>query len=323
MSVRERITFSGLVTACLLALVACGASKQEIAAAKHSLYDTDFAIVYSAALEATRESYANLDDSPGPGKISTAWHQVQYSNCAGAGSTCDDMVNQRVVGTGMGMTPGGSVSPAAASAGMPTRLAYKRYYIRFDVTVLGGRPWRVKVIGHASEWEPGNAMPVEMRGLARPHWLAGRTEALQVAIYKRIKQYAIPMKDETPSATPEDELPKTDPTSFKGVPAAAGKRLAGVKDALGKRDYAALRPQLSDDVTWSLGGGTGADAAMATWSADPASFEAMAAVLAGGCAADGDRRVACPGGVAVPGKFQLVVEPRGEAWLVTSFVKAE
>ena len=80
----DRIIFLAL----LAVLAACG-NKKDVEAAKHSLYDTDFAIVYSAALEATRELYPNLDDNPGPGKISTAWHQVQYSNCAGAGLTSD------------------------------------------------------------------------------------------------------------------------------------------------------------------------------------------------------------------------------------------
>src|SRR5678810_675115 len=106
-------------------------------------------------------------------------------------------------------------SPAAQAAGMPTRLAYKRYFIRFDVVVAGGRPWRVKVTGHASEWEPGAAMPVELHGPAKPHWLEDRTDAPTVAIYKRIKPYAVPMKPEEAPVRPEDQIPRTDPHAFK------------------------------------------------------------------------------------------------------------
>jgi hypothetical protein len=316
---RDRTIFAILVTL----IAACASNKKEVESARHSLYDADFAIVYNAALEATRGLYPNLDDNPGPGKIQTSWHQVQYSNCAGAGSTCDDMVNQRVVAQQQGMSPtGGGVSPAAAMAGMPTRLAYKRYFIRFDVHVLGGRPWRVKVTGHASSWDPGAAMPVELRGADKPGWLDGRTEALQLAIFKKIKQYAIPMKEEKAAGDAEDAVgPKTDPSSFKSVPAAAAKALAAVKDALAKRDYAAMKPMLADDVVWSLGGGTGADAAMAMWQADPTAFDAMAGTL-GTCVGD-DKRVTCPGGTAAPGAFQLVIEPRVEGWKVTSFVKSE
>jgi hypothetical protein len=317
----ERSTVCVLV----LALVACGASKKEVAAAKSSLYDIDFAVVYSAALEATKGLYPTLDDNPGPGKIATAWHQVQYSNCAGPGSSCDDMANATTIGgssfqggTGGIAQPGGT--GAMPGAGTPTRLVSKRYFIRFDINVIGGRPWRVKVVGHASEWDPGAAMPVELHGANKPMWLDPRTESLQVAIYKRIKQYAIPMKEDT--ATAHEELPRTDPSTFKDVPPEAAKRLADVKDALTRRDYSALRGQLADDVQWSLGGGNGADTAMAIWQADPALFDAMAATLAS-CAADGYKRVACPGGAPVPKAYQLVLEPRGAAWRVTAFMQAE
>jgi hypothetical protein len=324
-------------------VAACASSKKDVQAARHSLYDTDFAVVYSAALSVTRELYPNLDENPGPGKISTSWHQVQYANCAGAGSTCDDtMQSQTVVAQQQGVQ--GGASPAAAMAGMPTRLAYKRYFVRFDVHVLGGRPWRVKVTGHASSWDPGAAMPVEMKGADKPHWLEGRTEALQVAIYKKIHQYAIPMKDETPGDQPEDNAgPKTDPNSFKNLPAAAQKELATIKDVLAKRDYNALRPQLADDVVWSLGGGTGADAAMAMWQADPTALDTMTVLIAppaaaptgdadadgsaapkpGGCVAEGDKRVLCPGGAPVTGAWQVVLEPRAGSWKIVSFVKAE
>jgi hypothetical protein len=329
MACRHRITGPVVVLAAFACvLMACGSNKKEVESARHSLYDTDFAVVYSAALEATREQYPNLDDNPGPGKIATSWHQVQYANCEGAGSTCDDMVQQRTLASGGGMSPTGSMagttgtSPTASSmAGMPTRLAYKRYFIRFDIHVLGGRPWRVKVTGHASSWDPGAAMPTELKGADKPHWLEGRTQALQVAIYKRVKQYAVPMKEELASSEAE-EGPKTDPASFKDVPVTAAKRLASIKDVLAKRDYTALRPALAEDVVWSLGGGTGADAAMAMWQADPSAFEAMTGTL-GACVAAGDKRVTCPGGTPAPGAYQLILELRGETWQVTSFVRGE
>lgn len=301
----------------VLALAVAGCSNtKEINYARHSVYDADFAIVYNAALEATRALYPNMNDAPGPGKISTAWHEVRYSQDADG-----DMVNQNTLANAQGINT--NASAAAVAAGQPTRLAYKRYYIRFDVKVIGGRPWRVKVIGHASEWEPGAALPVELHGVARPHWLQGRTDALEVAIYRKIKAYAKQIPD-APAAEPEqEEIAKTDPSTFKAVPAGAAKTLAGVADILKKRDYPSLRAELSDDVVWSLGGGTGADVAMATWQADPGSFDAMAAAIAAGCAADGDKKALCPAGAAKPGTYQLTLEARGDAWKVTSFVRTE
>ncbi len=312
MSVRTVAMISAL---CTLACATGCTNKKDVEHAKHSLYDTDFAIVYAAALKATRDLYPNLDENPSKGQIQTSWHQVVY-----AGNQ-DDLANPQAVGqpgmNGMGQTPG--MGSPAGGGGTPTTLVTKRYFIRFDVSVLGGRPWRVKVIGHASEWEPGAALPSELHGIARPSWLVPRTESLQVAIYKKIKQWAIPMKE---NKVEVEEVVHTDPAMFKAVPDAAAKRLAIVKDTLTKRDYAALRPMLADDVLWSLGDGPSADAAMAMWQADPSTFDAMDAALTTACAGDA-KRVACPPGDPVSGAFQLVLEPRGADWKITSFVKAE
>jgi hypothetical protein len=305
------------IISCLIAIAALGAcgGKKELKAAKSSVYDTDFAIVYNAVVEATRELYPTLNDAPGPGMVKTAWHQVSYAN------NQDDLGNQRTIAQGQGYT--GATTPGQAAAGMPTRLAYKRYFVRFDVSVVGGRPWRVKVVGHASEWEPGNALPTELNGAARPSWLDGRMDSLTVAIYKKVKRYAVPMKEEEEPAKPEDLVPKTDPKAFANVPPAAAAQLAKIRDALVKRDYPALRTLLAEDIVWSLGGAPGADTAMAMWQADSESLEAMQRVLTAGCAG-ADKKVTCPPSAEpVPGAYSLVLELRGEAWKVTSFVKAE
>jgi hypothetical protein len=306
------ISFAGLV----LVVGACGCTnKKELNSAKRSAYDTDFAIVYNAALDATREIYPTVDDNPRTGAIKTAWHQVYHAH------NPDELANQRTLGAAQGVMP--NASPAAQAAGIPTRLAVKRQFIRFDVSVVGGRPWRVKVVGHASEWEPGNALPTELRGPARPHWLEGRSDALTVAIYKRIKQHAVPLKEEAPLPKPEDKLPKVEAAAFKGVTPGAAELLAKIKNALVARDHAALRAQLADDVIWSLGGAPGADTAMAMWQADSESLEVMGKLVDGEQCGGTERRVACPAGDPVPGRWQLLIELRGELWRVTSFVKAE
>jgi len=71
MSHRRRYGLS--ILPIVLVLASCG-GKKDVEHAKHSLYDVDFAIVYNAALQATRDQYPMLNDNPGPGKISTAWH---------------------------------------------------------------------------------------------------------------------------------------------------------------------------------------------------------------------------------------------------------
>jgi hypothetical protein len=303
----------------VLAVVAGCKNKRDIKAAKSSVYDTDFAVVYNAAVEATRGLYPTLNENPGPGMVKTAWHQVTYA------SNQDDLANQRTIAQGQGLnTNSGQTTSGQAAAGMPTRLAYKRYFIRFDVSVVGGRPWRVKVVGHASEWEPGNALPTELNGAARPSWLDGRTDSLTVAIYNKVKKYAVPMKEDAAPERPEDLIPKTDPKTFANVPAAAGKALATIRDALVRRDYGALRAALADDVVWSLGGAPGAETAMAMWQADGESLEAMQRVISAGCGGS-EKKVSCPAstGESVPGAYALVLEKRGAAWKVTQFVKGE
>jgi hypothetical protein len=231
----------------------------------------------------------------------------------------DDMTNPRTLANAQGINPATATTAGAASAGMPTRLAYKRYFIRFDISVAGGRPWRLKVVGHAAEWEPGAALPTELHGPARPSWLEGRTDALVYAIYQKIKKYAVPMPE---TAAASDEVKHTDPAAFGPVPPEAGKELAAIKDVLSARDYAALRPHLADDVVWSLGGGSGADGAMAMWQADPEPLDAMSKALGAGCGGDA-RKVTCPAGAPRPGSYQLSLEPRGTAWRIASFVRAE
>ncbi len=258
-----------------------------------------------------------MDESPGHGVVRTSWHQVQYANQG------EDLVNPMSVNTN-GQQLGGTAgqTAAATAGGMQGRGPVgKKYFIRFDVTVVGGRPWRVKVVGHASEWEPGAAMPTELHGIARPSWLEGRTEALIIAIHNRVKAYAVPAKDEVVVA--DSELPRTDPGAFKNVPPEAAKRLASLQDALSHRDNGALRQLLADDVRWSLGAEPGADVALATWQADPNTLDLMEHLVTGGCVADGDKRVLCPAGEPVKNTYQLALELRGDSWKVTSFIKAE
>jgi hypothetical protein len=306
---RHRITF----LAAIIWASGCTIHKTEVETAKKSLYDTEFTVVYTAALEATRESYPNIEDAPGRGAIKTSWHQVSYGN------NQDDMTNPQTLANAQGINPGAGRSPAAASAGMPTRLAYKRYFIRFDITVTGGRPWRLKVVGHAAEWEPGAALPTELHGTARPAWLEARTDSLVFAIYERIKKFAVPMPE---NAAASEDVKHADPGAFGAVPPDAGKELAAIKDVLDARDYAGLRPHLADDVVWSMGGGSGPDGAMALWQADPEPLDAMAKALAAGCAGDA-KKVTCPAKAPAAGGYQLSLEPRGPAWRITSFVKNE
>lgn len=283
--------------------------------ARRAIYDADFAVVYGAALDVTSGLYPQLAEDPTKGRISTAWHEVRYSN------NTDDPRAQQIQSSAVA-DPTQSNASSQQPLGSVAQ-SFKRYFIRFDVTVAGGRPWRIRVVGHASEWEPGNAIPSELRGPATPHWLPGRTEALTVAIYKRLKQYAIVVPEE--NTAPPDAAVAIDLGAFGAIPPPAAQRLGELRQVITKRDYEALRPLLAVDVTWSLGSAPGVDGALAMWQADPTILEGMAAAIDAGCRGD-DHQVVCPPAAAeTPGYtgWRLALEARDGAWVVTTFVQGD
>lgn len=150
-----------LFLAAITCAMGCYNNKKEVETAKHSLYDADFTIVYKAALEAAREAY--------PTNIEAARDR------------------------GTIRTPWNQVH----AQGDPN----KRYFIRFDIIVADGRPWRIEAVGHAAEWERGAALPNELQGAARPPWLEQRTDALLYTIHQKIEAYAVPNKEAVAAPT--------------------------------------------------------------------------------------------------------------------------
>lgn len=309
----SRIAFPMTALAALVsALPACGVNKKEVAQARASLYDADFAIVYSAAVASVRDLYPDYQDDPRAGKVSTSWHQVKYTD-PGA----DDPKSQAVADRAAGIN---NTAPGATGqyGGVNSGYARKVNFIRFDVTVTGGRPWRVRVRGAASALEPGNALPTELHGAAEPHWLAGRTDELIVAIHRRLKRYAIKAPVEI-EAVPVEAAPVT---KIQGdIPEGARATAIAVVAAIRLRDAPALRTQLADDVRWSLGAPPGIDGAMAMWQADPSALTAMAAAIEAGCGAVA-AEVQCPAAPA-PGAWRVRLAERGKTWRLTAFVTGE
>ena len=87
--------------------------------------------------------------------------------------------------------------------------------------------------------------------------------------------------------------------------------------------FGSRSPWIGPLIEWSLGGGTGAEVAIGMWQADPTILELMNAALDAGCAQGDDKKIACPAGPPKRNVYQVVLEDRGGAWKVTSFVKAE
>jgi hypothetical protein len=289
------------------ALAGC-ISKKEVETAKTSVYDADFSVVFGAVTEAVREIYPNLTETPMKGAIATSWHRVHLSGDSGD-----------VSAQASSRAPAGS-NPAQNNA-FTGDSAFKRFFIRFDITVVGGRPWRVRLVGRAAEWDPGNAVPTELRGASRPPWLDSRSDSLLVTIHRKLSKHAIERVEDAPDNSEADVGPRSDPKAFAGIPPTAAQALAGLRDEVLRRDWGRLRSRFTPDVVWSLGAEPGLDAAMALWQADPSALDELQKALDQGCAPSG-ADVLCPKEAATPGfaGYRLVLSPRGETWKVISFV---
>lgn len=277
-----------LVTAVALSLsswLGCAASEKEVYEAKTSGYATDFAIVYSEALEAVTKLYPHLIENASAGTIKTQWHPIRIRD--------DEQQSQGGTHDPTQVNSDGTVNQSQG-AFRTTRLGAKNYFIRFDVAVVGGKPWRVKVQGHASVHEIGGGVPTPLTGAETPPWLEGRENALRVAIHRRLRKHAVKLKFKS-----EDDKPKAivkgTRESYGNVPDAASKAVTEVHRAALTRDAAALRSKMVDEFSWSAGGAPSADVAIATWQADGAILGELARVLDAGCRTDDSGKlVTCP-----------------------------
>ena len=273
-------------------VVACGASSREVREAKSSGYRTDFANVYNEAVAAVRKLYPNLVEDAAAGTIRTAWHVVRFNEgqvdptsqqSRDSQAREDQSTEDQITGQG-GPNPFGQ-----------SNLARKTHFIRFDVAVIGGDPWRLSIHAEASRWVAGE-VPVPLKGGDEPHWLQGRIDALYVAIHRRLTKYRV--KLDTRSAgneVVEIVKPKFEPGQFGPIPPAAAEAVAAVLDAARTRDIVKLRSLMVDELTWSLGGAPGADMAAMMWQADPNVLRHLETILEAGCRSnDDDTRISCP-----------------------------
>lgn len=295
--------FSAMLVAPAIAIGAgCSTNAKLIKEARDSGYEADFAIVYSEVLAAVRELYPQLAENANSGVIRTAWHPVRIQS-ESAGASQDNPVNTNTSGLST------------------TSSRRKTYYVRFRIFVVGGKPWRVRVEGEASSWEIGE-IPQPLKGAEIPPWLKGRTDNLRVAIHKRLTDYAVPLKKDEVVAKKVEERP--DETPFASLPPAAAKVVATVAQAARTRNLEALRRLMADDLSWSAGA-TGADTAVAMYSADATLLSAMSATLEKGCGSSGDTEILCPADARAPGfrgyfaRFTVI----DKAWKLAAFFQVE
>lgn len=297
----------------LLLVSGCAASDAEIRKAKNSGYQSDFATVYGETLAAVVELYPHTTENAVDGLIQTAWHPVASQSGSGQSS---DPIGSQVTG---GQQGGGGINAITGT----TASDRKSFFIRFRVHVVGGKPWRVRVVGEASEWRAGD-VPMPLRGAEVPHWLKGRTDALRVSIHRRLKEYSVTVEREIPVAQSPVLITK-EPASFGEIPDEAQTLVAAVHRALRSRNMEDLRRAMADDLQWSLGDEGNADVALALWQADTGSLDALSKVLEAGCTAgDGQLTVSCPLAYSTQPNYagyRAIFEKRKDVWLFTAFLR--
>jgi hypothetical protein len=299
-----------LPTTFALLTAACGASDTEVRDAKTSGYQTDFAIVYSETLAAVRDLYPNLKEDARIGVIKTAWHYVAITQ--GNDET-------QVPSQAQQMSPMGQ--PSAFQASNAIR---KHFFIRFDINVVGGKPWRVRVHAQASAWKEGE-VPVPLRAADVPSWLEPRREALEVKIHRRLKKYAVRVKAEKVAAPKPRPAPAVDLARYGKIPPAAAKVVSQVDQAAGTRDMAKLRTLMAEEFTYSFGDGPSADTAVLVWQADPTILGEIGKALAAGCG-EKDGQVVCPAAFLQDQNFtgyRAGFQNLGGGWKMVFFVAGD
>jgi hypothetical protein len=292
----------------------CGASEVDVRDAKTSGYKTDFAVVYSEALAAVRDLYPNIVEDARVGVIKTAWHPVRIA---------EGNDDQPMQSNAQQMSPTGSPSAFQATSALR-----KNYFIRFDIHVVGGRPWRVRVHAQASSWKAGE-QPVPLHGADVPTWLEPRKEALEVAIYKRLKPYAVRLKVTTGAdRSVKVEKRGGDLGRFGArLPPGAARAIAAVEQAAASRDVGQLRPLMADEFTYSFGDSPSAETAVVMWQADPTILGELGKVLAAGCAEDKkDGQVVCPAAFLTDENFsgyRAGFRNLGGTWKMVFFVAGD
>ena len=209
---------------------------------------------------------------PGAGQITTAWHQVPYANNAGrpvehsAPSRRARRARRRWRGLARRRGRRHADAPRVQALLHPVRRAGRR---RAAVARQGRRP-RGRV--GARQRDADRAARHGAAAVARrPHrGAAGRDLR---------KHQAVRDADEGRGArSPRRPTRCRRPIRRRSRTSRRRPRRRSrcSRTRSPNRDYPTLRELLADDVVWSLGGGTGADAAMAMWQADPEALDAMA-----------------------------------------------
>ncbi len=155
-----------------LVLAACGAGAQDVAKARSSAYNTDYATVWNAVAAEMHDRYHDdgiLKEDAVNGYVESKWKTVELVQDSTVGDS-DQRTNQ---------------AAGSMRAGNVMRIAVK--------ILPGGPPWRIRVDGEAAQWRPGLTMltPFKHGTMEEPHWVPGKIDSVVAGIHERLKAYAV------------------------------------------------------------------------------------------------------------------------------------
>jgi hypothetical protein len=293
----------------LALLAACGPSASQITRARSVTYQADFALVWNAVVQAVGEDYKDIKfEDATKGVLQTDWTRVERGN--------EEVEQEQDPNAQRSQEEAEREVREAGQPGNPHargRIAFKLIRVRVEVQ-KGGPPWRVTVSAEAARYEPGMTMliPYQRGAIDEPVWVEPRIDRLYVAIYERLKKYAIDVTPAPRQPSPGVAKRTSEAGPWAGLPGEARDVVAAVQAAARKKDPAGIRPHMIDPFVSSVGA-VPADQTVAVWSADPTELDVLAAALDRGCDLDAAaERITCPRGAA--GGLRAVFHKTAGVW---------
>jgi hypothetical protein len=65
------------------------------------------------------------------------------------------------------------------------------HFVRFEITLIGRRPWQIDITPHVAIWAVGQSVPVELAPADHPVWVFQLADALAADIHQRLLPYGM------------------------------------------------------------------------------------------------------------------------------------
>jgi hypothetical protein len=76
--------------------------------------------------------------------------------------------------------------------GVPGGTKKVMWFIRFQVKLIGPRPYRIRVNGQVALWDDASATPKSVSEDRRPEWFPDKVAQVRALIHGRLEQYLVP-----------------------------------------------------------------------------------------------------------------------------------